>query len=93
MRYDFRNKLKKEDNYQKNKRRYLTNRKKYDILLKVADDCRSGGTGRRTGLKIPRANPSCRFDPGLRPSCRFDPGLRHQVEFAATEYRGVEQLG
>ena len=83
MRYDFRNKLKKEDNYQKNKRRYLTNRKKYDILLKVADDCRSGGTGRRTGLKIPRANPSC----------RFDPGLRHQVEFAATEYRGVEQLG
>ena len=28
--------------------------------------CRSGGTGRRTGLKIPRANPSCRFDSGLR---------------------------
>ena len=27
--------------------------------------CPSGGTGRRTGLKILRANPSYRFDSGL----------------------------
>ena len=32
---------------------------------KVAWLCRSGGTGRRTGLKILRANPSYRFDSGL----------------------------
>ncbi len=30
------------------------------------DDCRSGGTGRRKGLKIPRSFALCRFDSGLR---------------------------
>jgi len=30
------------------------------------NECRSGGTGRRKGLKIPRSLALCRFDPGLR---------------------------
>ena len=40
--------------------------------------CRSGGIGRRPGLKI-----LC-----SKRTCRFDPGLRHQQS-----YRGVEQFG
>ena len=40
--------------------------------------CRSGGIGRRPGLKI-----LC-----SKRTCRFDPGLRYQQL-----YRGVEQFG
>jgi hypothetical protein len=38
--------------------------KLYLLPMEVA--CRSGETGRRKGLKIPRANNPYRFEPGLR---------------------------
>ena len=48
-----------------------------DKHLRPMPVCRSGGIGRRPGLKI-----LC-----SKRTCRFDPGLRHH-----TSYRGVEQL-
>lgn len=42
----------------------------HDIIMSQSstriDECRSGGTGRRKGLKIPRALGPCGFDPRLR---------------------------
>ena len=46
----------------------LDSEKQVAVLRSALISCRSGETGRRTGLKIQRA---------LRP-CRFDSDLRHQ---------------
>ena len=33
---------------------------------RITKNCRNGGIGRRTGLKIPRPLKACRFDPDFR---------------------------
>jgi hypothetical protein len=39
---------------------------KENVLINKDKMCRSGETGRRSGLKIHRASRPCRFDSGLR---------------------------